>query len=145
MINMQELDVQQTILIVVGSDVKPEEKDRPIAYKLKANIEQSPKYGSLAFRKCIVISDALFDSDKIIQLCPTISIGGPGVNALSALLAEKLPIYLKKDDRYFIQFDETPQNNRISLWGMDQQSTEEAVNCFISEGLLDKYLNKVWN
>jgi hypothetical protein len=141
---MQELDVQQTILIVVGSDIKPEEKDRPIAYKLKQRIEQSPKYGSLPFRKCIVITDALFESDKIIQICPTIIIGGPGVNAISAQLVEKLPIHINKDDRYFIQFDENAPGNRVSLWGINQETTEEAVDCFIAKGLLDRFLAKVW-
>ncbi|NLI15005.1 MAG: hypothetical protein GX409_01835, partial [candidate division Zixibacteria bacterium] len=96
---MQQLDVNQTILIVVGSDINPEEKDRPLAYYLKQAIEKSPEYGSLPFRKCIVISDSLYESDKIIQICPTISIGGPGVNALAARLAEILPIQISKDDR----------------------------------------------
>ena len=142
---MQELDVQQTILIVVGSEIRPEEKDRPIAYKLKQQIEKSPKYGKLPFRKCIVISDSLFENDKIIQICPTICIGGPGVNAVSARLFEKLPVYYRKEECFYIQYDKNIQNNRVSLWGMDQATTEESVDYFISTGLLEEYLSKVWN
>jgi hypothetical protein len=142
---MQQLDVNQTILIVVGADINPEEKDRPLAYYLKAEIEKSPQYGSLPFRKCIVISDSLFESDKIIQICPTISIGGPGVNALAARLAEKLPIIVAKDDRFFIQYDENNADQLVSIWGMNQETTGEAINVFINDGLLGKFLKKVWN
>ena len=141
---MQQLDVNQTILIVVGSDINPEEKDRPIAYYLQRLIEQMPLYGSLPFRKCIVISDSLFESDKIIQICPTISIGGPGVNVLTARLVEKTPVYFTENDRYFIQYDETASNNFVCLWGMDQQSTREAVDKFINDGLLEKFIKKIW-
>ena len=142
---MQQLDVNQTILIVVGSDINPEEKDRPIAYHLKQQIEKTPEYGSLPFRKCIVISDSLFESDKIIQICPTISIGGPGVNALAARLADKLPIIIARDDRFFIQYDENGANNQVSIWGMNQETTVEAVDLFVNDGYLEKYLKKVWN
>jgi hypothetical protein len=141
---MQQLDVNQTILIVVGADITPEEKDRPIAYRLKQYIEQSPLYGSLPFRKCIVISDLLFENDKIIQICPTISIGGPGVNALVARMVEKLPVYHAESDQYFIQYDENGPNNLICIWGMDQKMTEMAVDWLINNGLLDKFLKKIW-
>ncbi len=142
---MQQLDVNQTILIVVGSDIGPEEKDRPLAYYLKQAIEKSPEYGSLPFRKCIVISDSLYESDKIIQICPTISIGGPGVNALAARMAEKLPIQVSKDDQFFIQYNENGGDSIVSIWGMNQESTKAAVDLYISDGYLDKFLKKVWN
>jgi len=142
---MQQIDVNQTILIVVGSDINPEEKDRPIAYRLKRRIERSPRYGKLPFRKCVVISDSLFENDKIIQICPTIVIGGPGVNATAAEFFQKLPVYINQSNRYFIQYDEAVDNNRVAIWGMDQLTTEEAVDYFVSNGLLEKYLSKVWN
>lgn len=141
---MQQLDVNQTILIVVGSDINPEEKDRPIAYRLKQRIERSPLYGSLPFRKCVVISDSLFESDKIIQICPTISIGGPGVNALAARMAEKLPVYHSQEDAYYIQYDDEDSSNLICIWGMNQDMTQMAVDWFITDGLLDKYLKNIW-
>jgi len=142
---MQELDVNQTILIVVGSDIKPEEKDRPIAYRLKGQIESHPAYGKLPFRKCIVISDSLYEEDKIIQVCPTICIGGPGVNAAAARLFKTLPIYHNHNDRFFIQLDADRKARVISIWGMDQSSTEEAVNYFMAAGLLNEFLKSVWN
>ena len=141
---MQEVDVNQTILIVVGTDLKPEEADRPIAYKLQTAINGSSKLGNHPFRKCIVISDALYRHNKIIQICPTIAIGGPGVNSAAAEMVEKLPVYLSKDNRYFIQLTSDFADSRISIWGMDRDSTEEAVDMFIANGILEEFLNSIW-
>ncbi len=141
---MQEIDVNQTILIVVGTDIKPEEADRPLAYSLRDAINSSPDFGKHPFRKCIVISDALYRHDKIIQICPTIAIGGPGVNSAAAEFVEKLPVYLSKDNRYFIQLESDFADPRVSIWGMDRASTKEAVEMFIANGILDEFLKAVW-
>ncbi|HBC47418.1 MAG TPA: hypothetical protein DEO84_04265 [candidate division Zixibacteria bacterium] len=139
-----EIDVNQTILIVVGVDIEPEEADRPLAYKLKSVIEASPRFGGHPFRKCIVISDALYEHDKLIQVCPTIAIGGPGVNAVAGVLVEKLPVYLSKNNRYFIQLDKDFIDQKISIWGMDRDSTAESIEMFIANGILDDFLKTIW-
>jgi len=141
---MQELDVNQTILIVVGSDIKPEEVDRPLAYKLKQALESSPFFGNHPFRKCLVISDALYLHDKIIRVCPTIAVGGPGVNSAAAEFVEKLPLYLSLENRYFIQLNKDFSGSKISIWGMDRESTEEAIDMFIANGILDDFLKAIW-
>jgi hypothetical protein len=139
-----EIDVNQTLLIVVGVDFEPEEADRPLAYRLKESIETSPRFGGHPFRKCIVISDALYKHDKLIQVCPTIAIGGPGVNAVAGELVEKLPVYLSKDNRYFIQLDKNFNDQKISIWGMDRESTAEAIEMFVANGILDEFLKTLW-
>jgi hypothetical protein len=139
-----QLDVNQTILIVVGMDIGPEEGDRPLAYKLKAAVESSPHFGNHPFRKCLVISDALYDHDKIIRVCPTIAIGGPGVNTLTNELVEKLPVYLSKDNKYFIQLEKDFHDQKIAIWGMDRDSTDEATEMFIANGILDDFLKTIW-
>ena len=141
---VQEIDINQTVLIVVGTDIKPEEADRPLAYRLQDAIKASPNFGDHPFRKCIVISDALYGHNKIIQICPTIAIGGPGVNAAAAEFVEKLPVYLSKDNRYFIQLDNSFTDPRVSIWGMDRKSTEEAVDRFIGNGILNEFLTAIW-
>jgi len=142
---MQEIDINDTILIVVGSDIKPEEKDRPLAYWLQKKINESAGSGKNPFRKSIVISDALYNSDKIIQACPTISIGGPGVNAIANEWIKTLPVYICEDNQYYIQYDTNSQKKRVSIWGMDQQTTSGALNIFVESGLLREYLKSVWN
>ena len=141
---MQEIDVNLTILIVVGIDLKPEEFDRPIAYRLKQEIEKSPLCGDHPFRKCLVISDGLYTNDKIIQACPSIVIGGPGVNSAASQLVDKLPVYYSQDNRFFIQLDKEFKNSKISIWGMDREATEEAVDKLISDGILDDFIKSIW-
>jgi hypothetical protein len=141
---MQEIDVNQTILVVVGIGLKPEEKDRTFAYRLKNIIEESEYFGDHPFRKCIVISDKLFMSDKLLQACPTITIGGPGVNMASAEFVEKLPVYLSMENRYFIQLDKEFKEQNISLWGMSHETTEEALDMLVSNGILNDFLKSIW-
>ena len=139
-----QLDVNQSILIVGGTDLEPEESDRPLAYRLKAAIEASPDFGNHPFRKCLVITDTLYRHDKIIQVCPTVAVGGPGVNAVSNELVEKLPVYLSKDNRYFIQLNKDFADSKIAIWGMDRDSTSEAMEMFIANGIMDDFLKKIW-
>jgi hypothetical protein len=141
---VQEIDVNQTILIVVGIDIKPEEVDRPLAYKLKGAFESSSHFGNHPFRKCLVISDALYAHDKIIQVCATVAIGGPGVNSVAGEFIEKLPVYLSQENRYFIQLDKDFADLKISIWGMDRKATEEALDMFIANGILEDFLKAIW-
>ncbi len=142
---MQELDVNETILIVVGSDIKPEEKDRPLAYWLQKKLHETNGFAKTPFRKSIVISDALYDGDKIIQACPTIAIGGPGVNSVAAKWVNSLPVFISEDNKYFIQYDSDSKKKRISIWGMDQETTSGALNVFIESGLMNDYIKGIWN
>lgn len=141
---MQELDVNQTILIVVGTDIMPEEADRPLAYRLKAAFEESPFFGKHPFRKCLVISDTLYRLDKIIRVCPTVAIGGPGVNFAAAEFIEKLPVYLSQENRYYIQLHKDFSDPKISIWGMDRQTTAEGVEIFIANGIHEDFLKAIW-
>jgi len=143
-VSVQELDVNETILIVVGADIKPEQKDRPLAYWLQKQIDKATGFEKTPFSKSIVISDALFSGDKIIQACPTISIGGPGVNLVTAELVNELPIYISEDYRYYIQCDDKPGKNRVLIWGMDQETSSGALNIFVESGLMYDFLKKVW-
>ncbi len=141
---VQEIDVNQTILIIVGIDIKPEEIDRPLAYKLKDAFESSSYFGNHPFRKCLVITDALYKHDKIIQVCPTVAIGGPGVNSVAAEFVEKLHFYLSQENRYFIQLDKEFSDPKISIWGMDRKATEEALDTFVMNGILEDFLKSIW-
>jgi hypothetical protein len=139
-----EIDVNQTVLIVVGMDIGPEEADRPLAYKLKTAIESTSYFGDHPFRKCLVISDALYEHDKLIQVCPTISIGGPGANALAGKLVEELPVYLSKNNKYFIQLNRDFKDQKIAIWGMDRNSTAKAIDTFMANGILKDFLKAIW-
>jgi hypothetical protein len=152
------------MLIVTGSTLRAEEKDRPLAYYLKQRIEKflhddekhdlPPGPGSredtddpgdddarpdgLAIR---VVADFRWIHDDLLQGLPTISLGGPGVNALAHRWLEDVPISLAVNDRYFIQMDPELEEPRVSIWGMDNISTQIAISVF-ADRFLPRFLGR---
>jgi hypothetical protein len=125
------------LLIVTGSTLRAEELDRPLAYYLKQQIdrllnESNPPLGPLQVR---VVADLRWFHDKRFQSLPTISVGGPGVNALSHHWLEEVPVSLAVDDQYYIQMDPDLEEPHASVWGMNNSTTQIAVSVF-----LDRFL-----
>jgi hypothetical protein len=136
------VDTDDTVLVVTGIDVPAEMNDRPLAYRLKAEIDRRGQ--GKAFRGALVVSDAWFAQNRIFHLCPVVAIGGPGVNALAAGLVNELPMLVKRDDRVFVQGEWDGEEKRASLWGMDRTATAEAVRLFLEEGHCDAFLRRAW-
>ena len=148
-------DIRSTVLIVVGYGILPEEEDRPGAYDLKREIV-SRGLGAES-RGAVVVTDMWMVNQEMAELFPTIAIGGPGVNAFAAQIYEDLPVAFTRDERVFIQLtggqvsdgqmsgrtSERP-GKRAALWGMDQAATREAVERFVKDGFLDRFLDAVW-
>lgn len=125
------------LLIVTGSTLRAEELDRPLAYYLKQRIEQllaadNWSGGPMDVR---VVADFRWIHDEPLQSLPTISVGGPGVNALAHRWLEEVPVSLAVDDRYYLQMDPDLDEPRVSIWGMDNATTQLAVSVF-----LDRFL-----
>jgi hypothetical protein len=133
------------LLIVTGSTLRAEEMDRPLGYYLKQQIEEVLEtHGDSAGTKPVrdlsdyrvqVIADFRWMHDDFLQSRPTISLGGPGVNALTHRWLEEVPISLAYNERYFIQMDPDLGDPRVSIWGMDNPTTQIAVSVF-----LDRFL-----
>jgi len=68
------VDTDDTVLIVTGIDVPAEMNDRPLAYRLKAEIDR--RGDGKAFRVGLVVSDAWFAQNRIFHLCPVVAVGG---------------------------------------------------------------------
>ena len=144
-------DIRSTVLIVVGYGILPEEEDRPGAYDLKREIVSR----GLGFesRGAVVVTDMWMVNQEMAELFPAIAVGGPGVNAFAAQIYEDLPVAFTRDERVFIQMtggqmtggqmSERP-GKRVALWGMDQAATREAVERFVKDGFLDRFLDAVW-
>src|SRR5262245_25766703 len=80
------------LLIGTGSTLRAEDVDRPLAYYLKQQIEQRAAENptsSPPFR-VLVVADFRWINDEPLQALPTLSIGGPGVNALSRRWLEEV-------------------------------------------------------
>lgn len=132
------------LLIVAGSTLRAEELDRPLAYYLKQRVEQflaeSPIVGMTLH--VLVVADFRWLHDEPLQRLPTISVGGPGVNALARQwFEEDLPISLAVDGRYYIQMDPELGEPRASIWGMDNATTQFAVSAFLSR-FLSRFLQR---
>jgi hypothetical protein len=133
------------LLIVTGSTLRAEGLDRPLAYYLKQRIEQLPTPTATgsdpplgAFRACVV-ADFRWIHEKKLQALPTISVGGPGVNALARDWLEVVPVTLAVDEQYYIQMDPDLDEARASIWGMDNTTTQIAVSVFL-ERFLPRFL-----
>ncbi len=130
------------MLLVVGSDIPAEMNDRPTAYALKQQIDRLG--GGVAFRTAVVVSDRWYADNRIFHLCPTIAIGGPGVNAVAAALVNELPMKVQRDQRVFVQGSWDGETRRASLWGADRSATARAVELFVADGLCGDFLSRIW-
>jgi hypothetical protein len=135
-------DVRSTVLLVVGYGILPEEEDRPVAYDLKREIN-ARRNGS-EDRSAVVVTDMWMLNQEMAEMFPGIAIGGPGVNAFTAQVYEDLPLAYSRDQQVFVQMNQE-RGRRVALWGMDRQSTREAAELFVKEGLLDRFLDLVWH
>jgi hypothetical protein len=136
------IDTEETVLIVTGSEIPAELNDRPIAYRLKHEIDRLGR--GTAFRGAVVVSDRWYAENRIFHLCPTVAIGGPGVNRVAAAFAESLPTLVSREERMFVQGSWDGETKRVSLWGTDRAATAQAVEAFVREGLCDAFLKRVW-
>lgn len=138
---MAEGPAPRVLLIVTGSTLRAEEMDRPLAYYLKQRVEQALADAIAAGRDGLedyvvrVVADFRWIHDDPLQNFPTICLGGPGVNALSHRWLEEVPVSLAVGERYFIQMDPDLTEPRVSVWGMDNATTQIAVSVFIDRFL----------
>lgn len=135
------VDTEETVLIVTGTDIPAEMNDRPIAYRLKAEIDR--KGAGRAFRRAVVVSDQWYAQNRIFHLCPTVVVGGPGVNRVAAAFVNELPMLVQRDERVFVQGAWEGEAKRVSLWGADRAATAEAVDSFVRDGL-EAFLGTIW-
>jgi hypothetical protein len=140
-----ETEPAHLLLIVVGAHLRAEVGDRPLAYRLAEHIHQwlRRQRGQLNVPLApVVCSDIWYMNQEALQKQPTISVGGPGVNALSAFFSQKLKSGFVRENEILIQLDPEFVDLRVCVWGMDHQLTVQAVDLFM-EKYLDGYLRAV--
>lgn len=126
------------ILIVVGTELRAEEADRPLAYYLRQQVlKVLADRGEAAETAVLVVADLRWLGDSGFQACPTISVGGPGVNLLARRWVDDppIPISLAVEDEFYVQMDPELDDLYVSLWGMDNASTQIAVSAFLQRFL----------
>ena len=147
---MPEIESDRLIPIVCGVQLKAELGDRPLAYRVEAEVRRrleellgKPVPGELPKLTPIVLSDVYYLNNEELQNRPAIAIGGPGVNLLAANLVEELPTALTIENVLVVQMDLELKDLRCSVWGMDHLSTVRAVETFIVKGYLDTFVKAV--
>jgi hypothetical protein len=139
---MKLIDTDETVIIVTGSEIRAEERDRPTAYRLKEEIDR--RSDGQPFRRAVVVGDAWFLDHRVFHLNPSIAVGGPGVNGLTAELSQHVPVAWTQDQRAYVQVDFENPAKRAALWGVDAEATMLAVQTFVSRGFLDDLLRRIW-
>lgn len=142
---MPDVDVQRLILIVTGVQLNAELGDRPLAYRVKDEMASAiarltpPEAGDPPLVP-VVVSDVYYLNSEPLQTRPTLSLGGPGVNALSAMLVDKLPTAVAIENVLVIQMDLDMNDARAAVWGMNHLDTVRAVELFVARKYLDLFV-----
>jgi hypothetical protein len=139
---MKLVDTDETVVIVTGSDLRAEERDRPTAYRLKQEVDR--RSDGQVFRRAVVVGDSWYLENRVFHLNPSIAVGGPGVNGLAAEFAQSLPLVWTQDQRAYVQAQLEGSPKRAVLWGVDAEATMVAVQAFVSQGFLDDLLRRIW-
>lgn len=141
------MSLQRLLLIVTGAHLRAETHDRPIAYRLRERVVERlnarfgpEKHGRPHPLAPVVCSDLWYLNNEPLRTRPTVSIGGPDVNALTAYLADKLPSVLAVEDVFLVQTDPEMVDVVACCWGADAAATLSAADAF-AERYLDEFLD----
>jgi len=136
----RDVDVDRALLIVTGSRLRAETADRPLAYDLAKRVTEWVREHQSELQQPfapIVCSDIWYLNNNELQSRPTLSVGGPGVNALSAYFAQKLDQAFVRDNQVIIQLDPEFVDLRVCVWGVSHDQTAHAMNVFCEKYLED--------
>jgi hypothetical protein len=139
---MKLVDTDETVVLVTGSSRTAEERDRPLANLLKLEIDRRGE--GHAYRRAVVVADLWYLENRIFHLNPTLAIGGPGANGVAQEFSGMLPTVYSNDDQVFIQADFEGEPKRAALWGANAAATARAVEVFVTQGMLDDLLRRIW-
>jgi serine/threonine-protein kinase len=91
------------------------------------------------------VTETEVESDEAYLECPLIAIGHPDWSAMTRRLRDELPRDREvSTGNILIYHDIERGERRVALWGHDTRTDMDAVELFISSGLLDRFLAMVW-
>lgn len=124
-----DIDPAELVPVVVGGHVRAELGDRAAAARLAACLDAQLRSHGPRLRSC-VLTDLWYLSDDRFRGQPAVSVGAPGVNALTAYLADRLPSVLSQEAVYVIQLDLEFIALDAACWGATHQATAHACDLF---------------
>src|SRR4051812_22807832 len=148
---MPQVETGRLIWIVTGVQLNAELGDRPLAYRLEKEVRKALRAGPGSKPKGsppprwspVVVSDVFYLNSDDAQGRPAISVGGPGMNALSAALANELPTVAAVENELVVQMDLEFGDLRCAVWGMNHLDTVRAVELFVGRGYLHAFVRGV--
>ena len=148
---MPRVETGRLIWIVTGVQLNAELGDRPLAYRLEKEVRKAlraapgckPKAGGPPRLSPVVVSDVFYLNSDDAQGRPAISVGGPGMNALSAALANELPTVAAVENKLVVQMDLEFGDLRCAVWGMSHLDTVRAVELFVGRGYLEAFVHGI--
>jgi hypothetical protein len=131
----------QTIILVTGVKLAIELLDRPVAERLRDEID---KLGDISLcRRALIVSDALWFNDATLHTQPVIAIGGPSSNALTRLLADQGDTW-HTEKGFQGSFIEGPPP-QVALWGRESAQVRDHVETWIKiHNGLSYFLKLCW-
>ncbi|HVP73853.1 MAG TPA: hypothetical protein VMS30_08950 [Phycisphaerales bacterium] len=143
-------DVPQSeslLLLVTGSTIASEMRDRPIAYRLRERVlgwldAARNGNGEAPVLQPVVCSDLWYLNARELDDRPAIAIGEPSSNAATALISSRLPTAFVIEGSLRVHLDPEFIDLRAALWGVTAASTAAAIDLF-AERYLDAFLNAV--
>jgi len=139
------IDPSHLLLVVVGAHLRAEQADRPLAYRLSERISGWVKANGQALAtpiRPVVCTDIWYLNHLALHARPTVSIGGPGVNALSSHFAKSIAGQEVNDQQVVIQIDPEFTDLRVSIWGTDHELTAKGLEVFLTD-YLENFLKAV--
>ena len=136
------------LLIVTGAHLRAEVADRPLAYHLRIKVLQrlldtDPGAATEDDDRIVVCSDIWYLNHDHLRTLPSIAIGHPDVNALTAHLVPRLPTAFVIDGRCSVQLDPDLTDPVAACWGADPAGTAQAVDAF-TDRYLDAFIERVF-
>jgi hypothetical protein len=136
---MADIDLNRLVWIVVGVQLAAELGDRALAYRIQQQLKEKLDAQTDESLSVAVISDVYYLNSDEARTRPVISVGGPGVNALTAQLINVLPTVLAIENTLVIQMDLEMTDPRAAVWGMDHLQTVKAAELFVEKGYLETF------
>jgi len=132
----------QTVLLVVGAHLRAEREHRPLAYTLRDRL--AAMIGPDGPLAPLVCTDLWYLNQPPLRARPTISLGSPAENALTAYLVDKLPVATAVEGLFAVQLDLEFIDLQACIWGADEDATAAAVDVF-TDRYLDDFLRESAN
>ncbi len=134
------------VLIVTGSTIAAESRDRPLAYRLRERVlawidqRQNQAAGSDAITsqlEPVVCSDLWYLNDRELAERPAMAIGEPAANAATSLISSRLPTVFVIEGSLRVHLDPEFIDLRAAIWGVNAAATAAAIDLFA-----ERYLNE---